>query len=407
MKEAECCLMKFTAKYLLYLGFALTGILVIVSAGVARLAHVQEEKIQQDIKQTHRLVKDLNDLEITSLEVTMLMRAFVISGDSSSLSQLPAMRQDEFYLQSGIEEEVKGDSGLTYHSRQYLNYVDQRREFVDKVIDARIRRGFSAAQTMEATSEDDRLFDLMQREIMSMQNLAVTRLDAQEVLNQKLQKRVARYETFNLLITLALLIAMGIKLTAVTVENTHLYADLVHRSEFDLLTDIPNRRQLEEQLRALIGKASLDGSIFALIFIDLDRFKQVNDNYGHGVGDSFLQLAAQRMKQQLRPGDMLARLGGDEFAILLASVPDRGQTVEIVHRLERCFDSPFNIGGLQIQGSASMGIAMYPDDGHDSETLLRASDIAMYSVKQSHKERFLSRRDQMSGASQLKLQEWF
>jgi diguanylate cyclase (GGDEF)-like protein len=306
-----------------------------------------------------------------------------------------------------MEEEVKRDSDLTKHFQQYLNYVDQRRAFVDEVIDTRIRKGFSAAQTMEATSEDDRLFDLMQREIMSMQNLAVTRLDTQEGVNQKLQKRVARYETFNLLMALSLLIAMGIKLTAVTVENTHLYADLVHRSEFDLLTDIPNRRQLEERLRVLIGKALDDGFIFALIFIDLDRFKQVNDNYGHGVGDSFLQLAAQRMKQQLRPGDMLARLGGDEFAILLASVPDRGQTVEIVHRLERCFDSPFNIGDLQIQGSASMGIAMYPDDGHDTETLLRAADIAMYGVKQSRKERVLSHRDQIVGASRLKLQELF
>jgi diguanylate cyclase (GGDEF)-like protein len=96
---------------------------------------------------------------------------------------------------------------------------------------------------------------------------------------------------------------------------------------------------------------------------------------------------------------LLARLGGDEFAILLASVPDRQQAVEIMHRLDHCFDPPFNIGKLQIRGSASMGLALCPDDGRDTEALLHAADMAMYAVKQSRKERLSARGEQISGAA--------
>jgi diguanylate cyclase (GGDEF)-like protein len=378
--------MQSKVKLSLYLGFALMGILAIVSAGVARLGHVQDETLQRDIKQTHKLVKDLDNLEIISLQVTMLMRAFVISGDSSLIVQLPKMRDDENSLQSNLDTEVKSDSGITDHFQQYLGYVDQRRAFVDKVIDVRIRMGFSAAKTMESTSEDDRLFDCMQTEIRAMQELAESRLAVEENLNQKLQKRIARYETSALLLTLAFLVALGIKLTAVTIEKSHLYADIVRRSQYDLLTDIPNRHQMDRQLSEQLKRASVDGSDFALIYIDLDKFKQINDRFGHGVGDLYLQIAAQRMKNQLRPGDLLARLGGDEFAVLLASVPDRMQAAEIAHRLERSFDPPFNIGNQQIHGSASIGMALYPDDGKDTAALLHAADIAMYAVKQRRHE---------------------
>jgi diguanylate cyclase (GGDEF)-like protein len=181
---------------------------------------------------------------------------------------------------------------------------------------------------------------------------------------------------------------MGSEVAAVTIKYRHVYADLVYRSEFDMLTDIPNRRQFEDRLRAVIEKASSDGSIFALIFIDLDGFKQINDRFGHHIGDLFLQHAAQRMKQQLRPGDLLARLGGDEFAILLASVPDREHTAEILQRLERRFDVPFSIENLQIQGAASMGAALYPEDGDTADALLQVSDTAMYAAKQRRKERW-------------------
>ena len=181
--------------------------------------------------------------------------------------------------------------------------------------------------------------------------------------------------------TLALSVGAG--LATLAIETSRLYSDLVHRSEFDLLTDIPNRFSLEKHLDATISEARRSAGIFGFIFIDLDQFKQVNDQYGHQVGDLYLQEAALRMKHQLRLGDTLARLGGDEFAVVVAAVHNRSDVHEIAHRLEHSFDNPFAVGGLVVQGSASIGVALYPDDADSADSLLRTADAAMYAIKQS------------------------
>ncbi|MGA3102826.1 MAG: GGDEF domain-containing protein, partial [Terracidiphilus sp.] len=147
-------------------------------------------------------------------------------------------------------------------------------------------------------------------------------------------------------------LSMAVALTALAIETRRLYTDLRHRSEFDLLTDIHNRFSLDKY-----------AGIFGLIYIDLDKFKQVNDLYGHQIGDLYLQEVALRMKRQLRGVDMLARLGGDEFAALLPQVRNRAKVEEIAQRLERCIQEPFLIEGHSLQGSASVGIALYPENG--------------------------------------------
>ena len=178
-------------------------------------------------------------------------------------------------------------------------------------------------------------------------------------------------------------LTMGAGLAALAIETRRLYADLLRRSEFDLLTDIQNRFSMEKHLDELIDRARETAGIFGLIYIDLDGFKQVNDRYGHQVGDLYLQQAAARMKHQLRPGDILARLGGDEFAVLVPTVRSRSDVQEIALRLERCFDAPFAAQGFVIEGSASVGIALYPEDASTRDALLRISDAAMYTAKHS------------------------
>lgn len=179
-------------------------------------------------------------------------------------------------------------------------------------------------------------------------------------------------------------LAMAAELTTLAIETSRLYSDLVHRSEFDLLTDVHNRFSLEASLDALIRNASQAGSLFGLIYIDLNEFKQVNDRYGHNAGDLYLQQVVGRMKRQIRPGDMLARLGGDEFAVLLPDVRGRGAVADVAARLECCFDDPFDLPTEPVQGSASIGIALYPDDGTTRDSLLSAADAAMYSAKHDH-----------------------
>jgi diguanylate cyclase (GGDEF)-like protein len=179
----------------------------------------------------------------------------------------------------------------------------------------------------------------------------------------------------------------GIRLLTLSIETRKLYKDLVYRSEYDLLTDIYNRFSLERYLEELITKASEEGSVFGLIYIDLDDFKQVNDRHGHHVGDLYLQEISLRMKRQLRSGDMLARLGGDEFAALVPVVRTRPAIEEISQRLERCFDVPFAVEGCVLRGAASVGFALYPEDGSTADTLLGAADAAMYASKNTKRDR--------------------
>ncbi len=174
-------------------------------------------------------------------------------------------------------------------------------------------------------------------------------------------------------------------LATLAIETRRLYSDLRHRSEFDLLTDVHNRFSLERYVDRQIEEARENASIFGLIYIDLDNFKQINDAYGHQIGDLYLQEAAKRMKHQLREADMLARLGGDEFAVVLPAVHNHAEVEEIAHRLEHSFGAPFSFEGSILNGSASLGIALYPEHAVTRDSLLSSADAAMYVAKQTKK----------------------
>jgi diguanylate cyclase (GGDEF)-like protein len=176
---------------------------------------------------------------------------------------------------------------------------------------------------------------------------------------------------------------VGARLATLAIETRRRDADLHHRSEFDLLTDVHNRFSLEKRLDAQIDEARQNAGIFGLIYIDLDKFKQVNDLYGHHLGDLYLQEVTLRLKRQLRPGDLLARLGGDEFAVLLPAVRNRAGVDEVVRRLEHSFNDPFFLEGHTLQGTASFGVALYPEDSATADDLLNAADAAMYAAKNS------------------------
>ena len=175
-------------------------------------------------------------------------------------------------------------------------------------------------------------------------------------------------------------------MATLAIETRRLYSDLLHRSEFDMLTDIGNRFSLEKLLDAQIEKSRTDASIFGLIYIDLDLFKQVNDLYGHRIGDLYLQEAALRMKRQLRSFDTLARLGGDEFAALVPRVRNRAEVEEISLRLEQCFNAPFALEEVSLRGAASVGIALFPEDGKTKDSLLNIADAAMYGKKRGKRQ---------------------
>jgi diguanylate cyclase (GGDEF)-like protein len=178
----------------------------------------------------------------------------------------------------------------------------------------------------------------------------------------------------------------GGQLAALAIETRSHYSDLLRRSEFDTLTAVHNRFSLHKLLDERIEEAHKHGGIFGLIYIDLDDFKQVNDIYGHRIGDLYLQGATMRMKHQLRSHDVLARLGGDEFVVVVAVVRDRAEVEEIAVRLGRSLSDPISLEGKVLRGTASFGIALYPEDAVTRDSLLNAADADMYAAKQKKRQ---------------------
>lgn len=174
---------------------------------------------------------------------------------------------------------------------------------------------------------------------------------------------------------------VGASLTALAIDTRRLYETLVHRSQYDQLTNAANRFLLESRLEETLALAARMHTKFALVYIDLDQFKRVNDVYGHRVGDVYLQQVTQRLSEKLRSMDTLARVGGDEFVALIPSVRSHAEAEEIGQRLMRAFDAPFSIEAYSLHGSASLGIAVYPDDGLTKDELQRVADGAMYEKK--------------------------
>jgi diguanylate cyclase (GGDEF)-like protein len=154
-----------------------------------------------------------------------------------------------------------------------------------------------------------------------------------------------------------------------------------YQAYHDILTDLPNRVLFRDRLELSLIQAKRNNTELAVMFVDLDRFKLVNDTLGHIKGDKLLQQVAGRLKDSLRRGDTLARLGGDEFTLLIPDLRDRLDAGVIAEKFLKCLQEPFMLDGHEVHVSASIGIAVYPADGETIDDLIRHADMAMYQVK--------------------------
>jgi len=156
----------------------------------------------------------------------------------------------------------------------------------------------------------------------------------------------------------------------------------LHRLEnVDPITELPNRAFFRDQLRRAVAKATGTETGAAVMFLDIDRFKTVNDGLGHAVGDQLLQLVGRRLRDTLRDGDLIARIGGDEFAVVLADTK-RAQVERVAQKLAHAFDKTFEVDGKPVALGVSIGAALFPDDGPDSESLMKGADAAMHRAKE-------------------------
>ncbi len=162
----------------------------------------------------------------------------------------------------------------------------------------------------------------------------------------------------------------------------HAEARIQYLAHHDMLTGLPNRAYLTERLTTILALARRHGTLVAIMFIDLDNFKTVNDSLGHHVGDVLLQQVATRIKEVLREADMVSRLGGDEFLAILADFAAPDDAAKVAEKLLQVISAPIELEGRTVCANASIGISVFPRDGDNADDLIRHADAAMYSAKE-------------------------
>jgi diguanylate cyclase (GGDEF)-like protein len=159
--------------------------------------------------------------------------------------------------------------------------------------------------------------------------------------------------------------------------------ELRHMAQHDTLTGLPNRALFSDRLSQELEHARRHKGRFAMLFIDLDNFKPINDQYGHAIGDDVLIKAAQRLKSCVRAADSVGRIGGDEFVVLLAQLNETEPVQALAEKMHRCLKSPIVVNGQKFSISSSIGVAVFPQDGADAEALTKSADEAMYRAKKA------------------------
>jgi diguanylate cyclase (GGDEF)-like protein len=207
-------------------------------------------------------------------------------------------------------------------------------------------------------------------------NIEKINLARQDYKNQKLTEANSK------------LIMTSVEMQIALEEIKNAKAAMHHLAYHDFLTDLPNRMQLYEQIRSAIEWAKRHNTKMALMFLDIDRFKSINDSLGHATGDKLLQSIAKRLRSVVRSTDTVSRIGGDEFVLLFSEFDQIKTLIPKIEKIREVISLPHRIGEMNIDITTSMGISLYPDDGEDSDTLMLNADAAMYHAKETGRNRF-------------------
>ena len=379
----------------LYSGF---GLLLVVFVSLAAFHFKQIVTANETLRE----ITVNNDIQLRSamnMRVAVRERALLLW--QMSFQEDPFER-DDLYLKFNIFGSRFGDARSEYlKTRQTqsernlfisLNKeTDSRapssREFVDMLMEG-VERDEYASHLNKALTDQ-----IVVSEILD------TIIRLQQTQNEDARKQIARITTgiiLQLTIWMLVFVVAVILFARVVVRVANKQANRLSKvntelnllARHDHLTNLPNRLFLSEHLEITLSHAKRHHKVGALLYIDLDDFKPINDTYGHNVGDAYLKAVSLAIKDMLRDSDVLVRLGGDEFVVVLYEIPSDDDAYVVAKKLLKVLSSEFSIEGITVSASASVGIRFFPEENMSVNSLLSSADSAMYDAKQAGKNKF-------------------
>lgn len=359
---------------------------VAVFAYDARTVIDAEEAEEDSSKALVLMGSFLNGLQQTQIE----QQRFLLTGDAAHLQSYQQEKERSVNRISALKQVVanEGFSGLLPRidaiEETQVNYINE--------LDSAVQRSSKQDASALTKSGESRLarFHLQQIQLL----LTDTESDItgmRQATNEHVAFSVKRASISILLVTILLIAILGLgygNTSRAFATNRKLAEQLAHEAMHDALTLLPNRRFFNDWLEKSVAMAQRNNFSIAILFIDLDGFKQVNDRFGHDAGDQVLKVTAGRFQDLMRESDLLARLGGDEFAILVSQAPANEALSVFAERIVGAMAEHISIGSEATKVGASIGIAVFPRDAQTVDSLIRASDEAMYQAKALGKNRY-------------------
>lgn len=379
--------MRITVERKILLSFV-SATVIVTMLGVTSLFQQQRARLAQlRVEHDLNVLQGVREVLETEVDAETGQRGYLITGNPAYLvpyrRAIAGVDRSLDHLQALLPNDERDRRGL----RRLRSLSRAKLAELAQTIRLRDEHGFEAAKQLVNTNAGYNALNEIRAILSGLRRRYRRRLDAEQ---GRAEHRVA----------LAFLLLAGFDVSVVAVlswayiliigdirKRRALSERLKHEASHDPLTGLPNPRFFDEWLNYTLAQAGRDRGRSALLFLDLDSFKAVNDQLGHRAGDRVLRAVATRLKQTARAGDIVARLGGDEFAILIPSVAEPLEPAGLAQRVISAFSAPFaETSGLPL--GTSIGIAVFPEDARDAETLLAAADGAMYRAKSAGGHRY-------------------
>jgi len=322
------------------------------------------------VSQTYEVISSFRNLRERLIDAETAERGYVITGDPAGLPAYQTALQQIQFNSDLIAAFVSNYPGQKVRFVELQKQIAYRLKTLQMIVDTRVAGGIDASHELVSLGEDKLEMKRIQSVLMQME-------DEENVqLNKRLRARDVAYREFwwsffALIVTLsASTMWQYLHVRRIMQLEAEARRRIRHMAEHDPLTELPNRRQLQEKLDLALAYAKRSGKKVAVMFIDLDGFKAVNDSMGHQAGDELLKVVAQRLRQATRSNDFVARLGGDEFVVVLSELDQLADATRLAAKLNNLISMPVPLTEGIARISTSIGISLFPANGRSSAELL-------------------------------------